>query len=103
MALNCDGSSPEDYLALVQSLLGSSNLIRPTGVLPEEIKYVLIAISSEEQGPLSRLLVTSGMLTDAASAPARLSLLPRSSVWANGALEGYANGSNATGRIAEAR
>jgi hypothetical protein len=99
MALNCSESS--EYLQLVQSLLGSSSSIR-SRVLPDEIKYVLIALSSE-QGPLSSLLVTSGLLLDAASAPARLSLLPRSSVWANGAIQGCANGSNAAGRIAESR
>ncbi len=101
MALNGGDSSPADYLSLVQSLLGSSNVLR-SKILPDEIKYVMIALSSE-QGPLSNLLVTSGLLTEVASAPARLSLLPRSSVWANGAIEGCVDGSNATGRIAEAR
>jgi hypothetical protein len=101
MPLNSVDSSPEDYLALVQSLLDSSSFVR-SRVLPKEIKYVLIALSSE-QGPLSSLLVTSGMLTDVASAPTRLSLLPRSSVWANGTLEDYADGSNTNGRFAEAR
>ena len=93
--------SNSDHFGLLQGILGRPGRHEGAKALPDEIKYVLIALSSE-LGPMNGLLVTSGVLTDEIETPARLSLLPRSAMWANSAIEGCSS-SMSSARLAEAR
>lgn len=94
-------SHASQYFELVRSLLGSPSPSDISRVLPSEVKYVLLALSSKN-GPLEGLLVASGLLTEGISAPVRLSLLPRASVWANHAIEACTGDTATPARLAEA-
>lgn len=102
MALKSGESERSTYLGLIHDLLGSATCSERSKVFPKEVKYVLVALSCQD-GPLADLLVTSGVLIEAPATPARLSLLPRSSVWANHAIETCFMETVPPARIAEAR
>ena len=94
-------SHESQYYELVRSLLGSPGRVDAPHLLLTGVKYVLLALSSKN-GPLEGLLVASGLLTEGPSVPVRLSLLPRSSVWANHAIEACAGDAGTPARLAEA-
>lgn len=90
------------YMQVIRILLNSATRPEQINQLPGEVKYVFIAISCQH-GPLSDLLVTSGVLIDAAPTPARLSFLAKSSSWTQNVIEGCYGEATTQMRVIEVR
>ena len=78
--------SSNPFVEVVHSLFDSSNPLQIFHKLPLEVKYIAIALSSEN-GPLEGLFVASGSFTASAPEPAIISLLPRTPTFINSILE----------------